>query len=273
MIIPFIWGKQPGTHFCVSTKTEHGRWRDDWFFRNELTDAEAYTKHSRDLCDVYFCANGFTAPSRRAEFVARGVFLFADLDGANPREIRWEPTIVIESSPRRYVALWRVDQPISDTLNKRMTYAVQADRGGWDCTQLLRYPGTYNWKYDTRPRVKLLWDDGPRYRVRDLERELPEVQPAVLIHAIEVNPAEHDWYDICRKYRVRDWRLKDPDPDRSRAIFRFAAFLINRGATPDELGCALLAFPPYLSKRGTDIYALGAEVSRLWAKLKPDSKS
>ena len=73
--------------------------------------------------------------------------------------------------------------------------------------------------------------------------------------------------DVRRKYAVRDWRLKDQDPDRSRVIFRFAVFLINRGATPDELACALLAFPPYLSKRGIDPSALSAEVSRIWAKV------
>jgi RepB DNA-primase from phage plasmid len=206
------------------TKTEHGRWRDEWFSRSELTDAEAYARHQRRLCDVYFCPNGFTMPRRRAECSVRGVFLYADLDEADPRKLQWEPSIAIESSPGRYVALWRVDKPITDTLNKRMTYAVGADRGGWDCTQVLRYPGTFNWKYSTCPRVKLLWDDGPRYRVRDLGRELPEVQPPVAVHALEVNPAAHHWRDIRRKYGVRDWRLKDPNPDRSRATFRFAVF-------------------------------------------------
>jgi len=34
-----------------------------------------------------------------------------------------------------------------------------------------------------------------------------------------------------------------------------------------ELACALLAFPPYLSKRGIDPSALSAEVSRIWAKV------
>jgi RepB DNA-primase N-terminal domain len=269
MIIPSIWAEQPGTHFCVSTKTEHGRWRDDWFSRNELTDAEAYARDQRELCDVYFCPNGFAISRRRAQGVVRGVFLFADLDGADPREIEWEPTIAIESSPGRYVGLWRVDQPITDTLNKRMTYAVGADRGGWDCTQVLRYPGTYNWKYSTCPRVKLLWDDGPRYRVRDLERELRPVDPVISVIPLDVKPASHEWREVCRRLGVLEAYVKrDPDHDRSRVTFRLAARLIKRNATPDELACVLLACPHYLSKWGTDMHALAAEVSRLWAKLK-----
>jgi hypothetical protein len=122
--------------------------------------------------------------------------------------------------------------------------------------------------------VRLLWHDRVTlWPLSELDRELPDVPRPATICAIEVNPGAHQWRDVSRKYAVRDWRLRDPDPDRSRATFRFAVFLINRGATPDELACALLAFPPYLSKRGTDMHALAAEVSRLWAKLKGDPET
>ena len=172
------------------------------------------------------------------------------------------------ASPGRYVALWRVDSPISDTLNKRMTYAVGADRAGWDCTQLLRCPGTINFKYLQCPRVMVLWDDGPEYRVRDLHRELPNVAPVALVADLDVKSPAYGWRDVCRRRGISEWRVKDNrDPDRSRAVFRLAARLIQNGATPNELACVLLACPPYLSKRGTQLSALRAEVSRLWAKL------
>ncbi len=269
VIIPSIWGGQPGSHFCVSTKSEAGYWRDEWLARNELNDAQVYARSQRWISDVYFCPNGFNLPKRRAELAVRGLFLYADLDEANPRKIHWKPTIALQSSPGRYVALWRVDSPINDVLNKRMTYAVGADRGGWDCTQLLRYPGTTNFKYPQCLRVTVLWDDGPDYRVRDLQRELPNVAPVTLVTALDVNPAAYRWRDVCRRRGVSERRVKDNrDPDRSRAIFRLAARLIERGATPDEVACVLLASPAYLSKWGNDAGPLRAEVSRLWAKLK-----
>ena len=39
---------------------------------------------------------------------------------------------------------------------------------------MLRLPGFINYKphYD-RPRVRLVWDDGPTYKVKDLEAKLP----------------------------------------------------------------------------------------------------
>jgi hypothetical protein len=175
-LIPSIWREQPGNLFCVSTKTEHGSWRDEWFASTELVDAARYALRRRELCDVYFCPNGFISPKRHDKSVLWGVYAYADLDEADPRSCKPRPTIAIESSPGRYVGLWHVDTTISATLNKRMTYAVGADRGGWDSTQLLRFPGTYNFKYPACPRVNVMWDNGPKYRVHDLERIFPKLR-------------------------------------------------------------------------------------------------
>ena len=100
------------------------------------------------------------------------------------------------------------------------------------------------------------------------EHVLPEVSLVPLSASTsDVHPSMHDWREVCRKREISKWRVKDDrDPDRSRAIFRLAAHLIKHEATPDELAC-VLSCPPYLSKRGTQLSALRAEVSRLWAKL------
>jgi hypothetical protein len=53
--------------------------------------------------------------------------------------------------------------------------------------------------------------------------------PSLLTSFAKVTSQSAIWrverLDVRRKYAVRDWRLKDQDPDRSRAIFRFAVFL------------------------------------------------
>jgi hypothetical protein len=267
-LIEWLWRQQPGEFFCVSTKSRLGRWRDEFFTSDELSEVAGYVRGQRERCDVYFAPNGFAKAGRRIQYVCRGFFLFADLDEANPRRIEYRPTIALASSPGRYVGLWRVDRTITDTLNKRMSYAVGADRGGWDATQVLRFPGTYNYKpaYNM-PRIRVLWDDGPEYRVQDLELSLSDVAPVVATSALEIDPTG-DWRAVCRRLNVRACRVKgDSDPDRSRAIFRLAARLIKAGASPNDLACVLLEQPQYRSKRGTDIDALRSEVSRLWAKL------
>jgi len=44
-------------------------------------------------------------------------------------------------------------------INRALTYTVGADPGGWDLTQVLRVPGTRNFKYEGSPFIKLLWFD------------------------------------------------------------------------------------------------------------------
>jgi hypothetical protein len=44
-----------------------------------------------------------------------------------------------------------------EKLNRALTYALDADKGGWDLTQVLRLPGTRNYKYPEAPMVKLMW--------------------------------------------------------------------------------------------------------------------
>jgi hypothetical protein len=65
-----------------------------------------------------------------------------------------EPSMVIESSPRRFQALWRLeedtDPDVAEELSRRIAYFHEADgcdKTGWDLTQLLRVPLSYNHKY------------------------------------------------------------------------------------------------------------------------------
>lgn len=113
--------------------------------------------------DVYFCPNLFARPKRRKELVLPSAFLYADLDRVPPRAEGAElsPSMAWESSPGRYQALWELDKYLRredhEVLNKQLTYALGADKGGWDITQVLRVPGTINHKYPKKPKVKLLW--------------------------------------------------------------------------------------------------------------------
>lgn len=172
MIIDRIWAQQPGAYFCISTKSSTGKWRDNFFKRREIKGIAQFIEENSDK-DIYFCPHGFSSPQRRKEFALKPKLLWSDLDEADPRTIKIKPTVAIESSPGRFVGLWFIDQEMDEELNRRLSYAVGADKSGWDLTQVLRVPGTRNFKYNSTPRVHLLWQDGPAYKCAELEKKLP----------------------------------------------------------------------------------------------------
>jgi hypothetical protein len=109
--------------------------------------------------EVYFCAHLLTGAKREKEKAAEISALWVDLDGAPVPNGSLSPTAVVESSPGRFHAYWRLTDPIppkaAEDLNKRIAREIGADPSGFDLTQLLRVPGTTNHKYDERPSVGL----------------------------------------------------------------------------------------------------------------------
>jgi len=104
--------------------------------------------------NMYYCAQLLTIKSRTKDDVAPVSQVWADLDSCPPERMLVEPSITIESSPGRYQALWRLEKAIdpfsAEDISRRIAYyhaADGADKSGWDLTQLLRIPFTYNYKY------------------------------------------------------------------------------------------------------------------------------
>jgi len=154
------WNVPKGKYVCVSTKKD-SLWKDHVFkydgdLRSKLE--ELFEPGDRNY---YFCPNGFTGKRRHLDYAIPGRFLWADLDNARPSHCTPRPTVAVESSPNRFVGLWHLDDRLDlDELlnaNRSLTYRVGADKGGWDYTQVLRIPGTKNFKYKQKPEVKLLW--------------------------------------------------------------------------------------------------------------------
>lgn len=170
-----LWRQQPGKFFCLSTKdgSEPPRWKDHFFAPEEFGQIKQFVRDNSDK-DIYFCPHGFNRRARQKGEAVLPNLLWADLDFADPTKITPKPTIAIESSPGRFVGLWVLKGPMTESMNRRLTYLVDADHGGWDLTQALRLPGTRNFKYKTQPKVRMLWDDGPQYSVKKMESFLPE---------------------------------------------------------------------------------------------------
>ena len=126
----------------------------------QMTNRIDYYSHTRHL---WFCVNLFDTAERTKEHAVPLNIVWADLDTCDPNQVEPYPTMVIQSSPDRYQALWKleenIDPDIAEDYSRRIAYKyVQngADPSGWDLTQLLRVPFTINFKYFDEPLVVLL---------------------------------------------------------------------------------------------------------------------
>jgi len=139
--------------------------------------------------NAYYCPMLFSERKRRKDTVKECPAAWADLDTCDPTKMLVSPTLAVESSPGRYQALWRFTEPqpphVAEDLSKRIAYyhaSDGADRSGWDLTQLLRLPGTPNFKYSGHPRVQTIATDRALYTLKDFGK-YPEVQHSEFLKA------------------------------------------------------------------------------------------
>lgn len=250
MLVDRIWAEQPGKYFCLSTKSATGKFVDHYFSRSgasstlSFRDIPAFLRDHNDK-DIYFCPHGLTSPKRDKPHAALPHLLWSDMDEADPSAIKLKPTIAIESSPGRYVGLWFTDGEVSEELNRRMSYFIGADKSGWDLTQVLRVPGTINYKYQTMPKVRILWTDGPTYTIKQLMQKLPKLEGDT------TGSDESDAAAIFKKYqrKLPHWcrrelmNGKPEDGKRSEMFWKLSQTLIESGVPTDDAFVLLKASP------------------------------
>jgi hypothetical protein len=192
--------------------------------------------------EVYFCAH-LLAESRRVKENATGVHaLWGDLDGAKVPGGEITPTAVVLSSPGKFHCYWRLTDLIppqaAELLNKRLARVIGADPSGFDLTQLLRVPGTVNYKYEECPVVGIqILDESRTYSAGELDRILPPLP--------EPTPANGTTHEDDRgeppvelgPEALKVWRGKKPkakdtgEVDRSASLMKIGRTIYDAGAT------------------------------------------
>lgn len=228
-----FWSRQPGAWFCYATAVRAPgakkltKWREHWHNRPGEPPPQS------PGVELYFCPHGFKANRRVKENAVPGNWLWADLDAVDPQTVRWRPTVAWETSPGRYAALWRLTAvptyELWESLLRGMTQSCGADAGGWDPTQVLRVPGSRNWKYPGGPRGRMLWDDGPVYPLSALPRAVAEsasVAASSLYTELEpLIPVE------ARRLLMATRAVGD----RSRVLWRLESMLLEAGLAVEDV--------------------------------------
>lgn len=229
-----VWKQQPGRFFCISTKDRSGTWKDTFFKTSRFNEVQPFIDRNMDK-DLYWCLHGFSKPRRLKKYAELPKLLYADLDEVDPRKLgTLTPSIAWESSPGRYACLWVLNDFGSEDVNRRLTYHLKADPGGWDLTQVLRLPGTTNFKYVSTPKVKLLWQDGNSYNLKDIEKQLPHQAGSKK----ETDVARGLYTKYERKMsawaRRQLFKGKPKEGKRSEVLWRLTNELLEAGCTRDE---------------------------------------
>ena len=212
-----------------------------------MLDAVEQNLHGHN---IYFCPQIFDRPSRKKEHVSLTPNAWADLDLCHPDEMLVEPSLIVESSPDRYQAIWAFESPLdpddAEDISRRIAYKHAdsgADISGWDLTQLLRVPGTYNYKYAMNvPTVQVLQASRNLYRASDF-KDYPEsagfVKVNIPIPRDEDLPSDVD--ELLQKNRLklnpRIWQLYNEEPtvDWSKALWNLQMLLFEAGYSREEV--------------------------------------
>ena len=212
-------------------------------------DALKFIEGSRNK-NVYFGVNILAKPERTKENCLPQDLVWADLDTCHPSILDPTPQVVIESSPDRYQALWKLDDDvppaIAEEYAKRIyaKYKINGVDSGWALTKLLRVPFTINYKYQSTPEVRLVSATDQRVDKSEFEEILVE---ALKEHGVEdadvpnldelPEPAliVHEYRHALSRTGFSNIYLVEPDADWSGVLWNLIKICFEVGMTREEV--------------------------------------
>lgn len=266
-----VWSRvcKEGDYVFLSVKSD--KWEDSCFkFDSQIKGRvrDWLRSHDPKKVDVYFCPLPFSQPRRLAKHVKPINILWSDIDEGDYKKIT--PNLVWESSPGRYQALWYIDRTINAEdaaeVNRTLTYFLGCDKGGWDLSQVLRIPGTYNHKYKSKPQVRILGENDKEYNLSQLARKIRH-------RKVESKVESDDLQEILKSYKLPSKVIdilneEDPEPGtRSDMIWYLENKLHDAGIPPDQIIEIIkrTAWNKYKGRRDEDV-RLRSELGKIIEK-------
>lgn len=179
-----IFGPQASGNVCVATLTPAGEFKEAYYeWPLQVNLLIQHVEQHQETRNVYFCPQLLVGRKRSRAGVKTCTNVWADLDECHPDNMLVPPSVTIESSPGRYQAYWLLEEQAepdtAELIAKRITYyhaGQGSDRSGWDLSQLLRVPFTYNFNRDEPAPVQLLTAARTMYRPSDFDNKYPSIQ-------------------------------------------------------------------------------------------------
>jgi ribosomal protein S25 len=259
-VLKLVFGQTKG-FACVATIERKEGYKDgkkftETFFRypDDMALLLEHVNRVYPSHDVYFCPQLFDYKKRIKEGISEVQCAWSDLDSCDPRHLLVKPTVTLESSPGHYQAFWVFQDPqnpeVAEEVSRRIAYAHSpqgADRSGWDLTQLLRMPMTYNLKRSSptmeTPVVKVIDASRRIYRLEDFAAyPIPkgfEYTEIPMPEEEDLPPQDAD--EILQSQRLRInpavWRLygEEPDGDWSKILWQLEMLLFETGLDRNQV--------------------------------------
>lgn len=198
------------------------------FYRDRDEYVENLVTAPSKSTDLYFSPGVYRRPTNPTKNNVLGAScVWVDVDEGALPEFPQTPTLVLESSPGRFHVYWVLEsfQPKEaiENINRQLAYGFKTDISGWDATQLLRPPGSYNRKRDNFQSV--VRDFRPEAIGRFSVEILPgdyETQTSTLQGGLEEVLAKNVFTQAVRRLL-----FEETSEDRSKLIFRTACTLVE----------------------------------------------
>lgn len=250
----YLFGDEVGyVCICIQPPDDKNAFRQTFFLWPEQAKAlDQFVEIHKANKHVWFGVNLLSVAERKAHFCKIHNLVWSDLDKANPEYVLPKPPCVIQSSPNRFQAIWRLDDSIDPYLaqefSKKIAYKykdIGADITGWDLTQILRVPFTTNFKYTNNPMVLLLnaaESLTPVQEFESLEVEIPVTEDDPLIEEMPTDLPE--LANVIYKYQGKlrataFYELFDSDPpesaDWSGMMWRLINISFEAGMAKEEV--------------------------------------
>lgn len=129
--------------------------------------------------NAYISTTLYERPERSRQWARPSRVLFVD-DGPEHAPLAYSMAVQTSADKRQpyYLLTEPVDPATRQDMQRRIAYALGADKSGHDIEQLGRIPGTFNTKHGRRYPVTLRYADGPRYSLGELAVVYPPVAHA-----------------------------------------------------------------------------------------------
>lgn len=223
-------------------------------YPQELDTVITFVDANKTKVDLYFAPFLLDKAKRKKEFISDTPVVWADGDLCPIDKLLVQPSAIVRSSKvdeeEKFHFYWKFDelQPsaIGESLSKRIAYAHAddgMDRSGWDLTQLLRVPSTYNHKYTPAKQVSpALIDENALYSPDYFDQHYDEVETDTsFISVEEADLPDESAKELLTKYksvlspRAVDLFVEVPLVNWSAAMYELQCTLFEGGLSTEEV--------------------------------------